>query len=108
MTILGPKDIAARLGISERGATRLMRQGDIPSFRAGAKPWRTTELHLESYIGRQMEVERKGYTLPATPSLGLSITTPGVPRSQVASNGLSVTNRDLPPGVRIIGQFRRR
>lgn len=50
MVILCAKEIAARLGISARSAVRLMKSGDIKSFRAGRKPWRTTELHLESYV----------------------------------------------------------
>lgn len=54
VVFLGPKDVAARLGVSERHATRLMRTGEIPSFPAGVKLWRTTELHLSSYAERRI------------------------------------------------------
>lgn len=74
VVFLGPKDVAARLGISERGAARLMKRGEIPSFRAGVKPWRTTELHLEGYaIRRTLEEQNQLKIKVILPSGGLVI-----------------------------------
>lgn len=67
MVIIGPKDVAKRLDISERTATRLMRAGEIAAFRAGAKSWRTTELHLESYVRRKMDEERDRVAMARRP-----------------------------------------
>lgn len=58
MIILCAKEIGQRLGISERSATRLLKGGEIAGFRAGAKLWRTTELHLESYVSRRLDDAR--------------------------------------------------
>ena len=47
--LLGPKDIAQIMGISERGATRLLKAGELPALRVG-KFWRTTPARLAAYI----------------------------------------------------------
>jgi len=52
-TLLGPKDIAQILGISERGASRLLRSGVLPAFRVG-KLWRTSEARLAAYVEQEM------------------------------------------------------
>ena len=44
-----PKEVAQILGISERSALRLMAGGEIESFRAGRKLWRTTLSKIERY-----------------------------------------------------------
>ena len=57
--LLGPKDIAQILGISERGATRLLASGEIAALRVG-KLWRATDLDFEAYIvRRRLEQRRK-------------------------------------------------
>lgn len=62
MKIMGPKDIAAELGVSERHATRLLKDGIIEGFPAGVgeKLWRTTDLDFEAYVvRRKLEQRRK-------------------------------------------------
>jgi len=98
VVFLGPKDVAARLGISERGAARLMKRGEIPSFRAGVKPWRTTDLHLEGYaIRRTLEGTAAFPPLPRGSSFS------GLPQShveviprRVSSQGLVIRRGILP------------
>ena len=99
LVFLGPKDVAARLGISERGAQRLMKAGEIPSFRAGFKPLRTTELHLESYAVRRT-LEERGALPPGDHSKSSS----GLPQSQIrvisGPSGLVIGRKRPIPGER--------
>ncbi len=53
-----PKEVAQILGISERSALRLMATGEIESFRAGRKLWRTTLAKLERYQQSGFERQR--------------------------------------------------
>lgn len=101
MVILCAKEIAVRLGVSERTATRLLKSGEIAGFRVG-KLWRTTELHLESYVTGRFHCEREQHPAPPS-SHDLSLTPPGVDRSESATPGLSVTNRTLPPHATLFG-----
>jgi len=97
VVFLGPKDVAARLGISERGAARLMKRGEIPSFRAGVKPWRTTELHLESYaIRRTLEGNDAFPAHCSGSSSGLPQTHVDVIPRRVSSQGLVIRRGILP------------
>lgn len=102
IVFLGPKDVAARLGISERNAARLMKRGEIPSFRAGVKPWRTTELHLESYAIRRTLEQQNAF--PPAADVHLKHPTSGLPQSHV-----EIIPRP-PGGGLVIGQrfFRRK
>ena len=90
MVILCGKEIASRLGVSERTATRLLKSGEIAGFRVG-KLWRTTELHLESYVAGRFQREREQRAAPPS-----------------SSHGLPVTNRDLPPQATLLGIARKR
>ena len=58
-TCLGPKEVAARLGVSERRAQSLFREGAIPAFRVGEKLWRTTGENVEAYIAEQCKRYRR-------------------------------------------------
>ena len=55
---LCPKEVATLLGISERGAVRLMSSGEIASFRVG-KPWRTFPEHVTAYQFRCLDRFRR-------------------------------------------------
>ena len=52
---LCPKEVASLLGVSERQALRLMAAGEIESFRAGRKLWRTTNEMVEAYKAKGFE-----------------------------------------------------
>jgi AraC-like DNA-binding protein len=58
MVILCAKEVAGRLGLSPRSVARLFLSGQLAGFRAGARKWRTTELHLESYVSQQILKQR--------------------------------------------------
>jgi hypothetical protein len=79
VVFLGAKDVAGRLGVSERHATRLMKSGQIPSFPAGVKLWRTTELHLASFAERRI-LEQQGLLPKNATGSGSSS---GLPQSHV-------------------------
>ncbi len=59
--LLGPKDVARILGISERGATRLLASGKLPALRVG-KLWRTSQARLTRYV--EAEIARYGDVPP--------------------------------------------
>ncbi len=56
---LCPKEVASLLGVSERGALRLMVSGEINSFRVGKKLWRTTAEMVETYKAKSFERYRR-------------------------------------------------
>lgn len=60
MNLLGPKEVAGQLGISERTAARLMSSGEIESMRAGQKLLRTTQAHLNDYRVAQFAMATEG------------------------------------------------
>ncbi len=64
-TVLGPKEVAAALGIGERTARRLMVAGKIRSFRVGEKHLRTLRKHVVAYCDEQCERYRR--QAPVTP-----------------------------------------
>lgn len=87
MDFLGPKDVAAELGLHERSATRLMRDGTIQSCRVGpgAKLWRTTRAHLEVYLAEQFASERRRHAAPpTTPGLAIHPLRPKAVKPRVA------------------------
>jgi excisionase family DNA binding protein len=49
--VLGAKQVAVRLGISERTALRYMQDGTLPGWRMGKKVWRMEASDLLAYIG---------------------------------------------------------
>ena len=55
---LGPKEVAAILGVSPRTVTRLMRAGELRAFRVGRKPWRTTLQQVAAYQSAGFELQR--------------------------------------------------
>ncbi len=93
MVILGPKEVAARLGCSVRTVTRILKQGALVGWQIGPKQWRITEAHLELYITESIRRQRE--------QLGFLNPKPTTP-------GLSVTGRDLPPEASLLGPIRTR
>lgn len=53
--LLCAKQVAAQLGVAERTATRLLRDGEIVAFKVGkTKLWRTTAQQVADYIARSL------------------------------------------------------
>jgi len=50
--LLCAKEVGRLLGISERTAARLMREGKLPAFKLGG--WRTTRLAVEAFIAESL------------------------------------------------------
>ncbi|MGA2343444.1 MAG: helix-turn-helix domain-containing protein [Steroidobacteraceae bacterium] len=59
--LMGTKEVAVRLGVSERTAARMMQDGSLQAFQLRGKLWRTTHAALESYIDRMMVLGRPVY-----------------------------------------------
>jgi excisionase family DNA binding protein len=53
--VLCAKQVAARLGVSERSAAKLLRRGEIQGFKLGGRVWRTTEEAVLEYLRRELE-----------------------------------------------------
>lgn len=51
-SLLCAKQVGALLGVSERTAARLMREGKIAAFKLGG--WRTTRLAVEAFIAERL------------------------------------------------------
>lgn len=58
--LLSAKEVAARLGVCERTAIRLMQSGAIRGFQVGGKLWRTRPEIVDAYI-------REGLTIRSAP-----------------------------------------
>ncbi len=56
---LGPKEVAAMLGVSDRTVQRLMRSGKLESFRVGPKLWRTLPGKVEAYKASSFDRYRR-------------------------------------------------
>lgn len=93
MVILGPKEVAARLGCSVRTVTRLLNKGTLVGWQIGPKQWRVTAAHLELYITESIQRQRE--------QLGLYRPKPTTP-------GLSVTGREIPPEASLLGPIIRK
>lgn len=53
-SLWGPKEVAEKLGVSERSATRYMRDGKIRSAKFAAR-WRTTRGEVLTFIEREFD-----------------------------------------------------
>jgi len=68
MQLLGPKDVAALLGVHERTAVKLFATGEIRAFKAGPKLWRTTREVYETWVKEKLQADRRNsLTAPALP-----------------------------------------
>jgi excisionase family DNA binding protein len=66
MQFLGPKDIAAVIGIHEKTAVRMFRSGELPGFKAGPKLWRISRQSFEAWA-KTKELSCRMATAPALP-----------------------------------------
>jgi excisionase family DNA binding protein len=48
--LLSTAEVAERLGLSQRMVQLLIKEGEIPAFRASIRVWRVREADLEEYI----------------------------------------------------------
>ena len=68
MQLLGPKDVAALLGVHERTAIKLFATGEIRAFRAGPKLWRTTREVYDAWVAEKLQPDRRNcLTEPVLP-----------------------------------------
>jgi excisionase family DNA binding protein len=68
--LVGPEEIAARLGVSRLTAVRWLHQGKLRGRKIGRKQWRMRASDLEAYINEEptlSEVVRALERLPSIP-----------------------------------------
>jgi excisionase family DNA binding protein len=57
--VITPRDAASILGVHERTVQRLLKQGELPGYKAGLRQWRIRRTDLEAYIRRQSNQARR-------------------------------------------------
>ena len=68
MQFLGPKEIAALVGVHERTVVRLFATGELPAFKVGPKLWRTTREAFDAWVKEKLQPSRRNsLTAPALP-----------------------------------------
>jgi excisionase family DNA binding protein len=67
LRLLCANDIAARVGVHQRTAIRLLECGEIAAFKDGAR-WRTTEQAYEEWVRQKLQPYRvNALTAPILP-----------------------------------------
>jgi excisionase family DNA binding protein len=51
--VITPREAASILGVHERTVQRLLKNGELPGYKAGLRQWRIRREDLEAYIRRQ-------------------------------------------------------
>lgn len=66
--LLGAKEVAALLSVSERTAIRMFQSGEIRAFQVNGKLWRTRRENVDAYVARNLgEPLRKPVGVAGTP-----------------------------------------
>jgi excisionase family DNA binding protein len=67
--LVGPEEIAARLGVSRLTAVRWLHQGKLRGRKIGRKQWRMRESDLEAYINEEPTLSEVARALERLPSI---------------------------------------